>query len=270
MDGPFKKKYFVYPEEPVMANRCEKCGHHFNPLEFDDHMNVCPKCAFHHRITAKQRIQILIDEDTFVELYADLQSKNPLSFPGYEEKIQSDQEKTGLQEAVVTGVGHIGGIACALAVMDSFFRMGSMGAVVGEKIFLLIEHARQLHLPLVICSASGGARMQEGVLSLMQMAKTSAALAHFQSEGNLFISFLTDPTTGGVSASFAMLGDYQIAEPGAMIGFAGRRVIEQTIRQKLPDDFQTAEFLLAHGQIDLVIHRHQTKQMIHKLFALHR
>src|SRR5699024_7592079 len=195
----------------------------------------------------------------FQEWDRELVSTNPLNFPDYDKKLEKDRQKTGLNEGVVTGKGLIEGQAAAFAVMDAGFRMGSMGSVIGEKIARAIENARNESLPLIMFTASGGARMQEGVLSLMQMTKTSVALKRFDASGGLAISVMTHPTTGGVSASFASLGDYNFAEPGALIGFAGRRIIEQTIREKLPEDFQTAEFLLKHGQLDQVVHRHDMK-----------
>ena len=198
-----------------------------------------------------------------------LKSENPLKFPSYTEKIASDSEKTGLNEAVLTGIGKIGGNEVAIAIMDSHFRMGSMGSVVGEKITRAVETATEKGIPVIIFSASGGARMQEGVLSLMQMAKTSVALQRHAEKGLLFISVMTYPTTGGVSASFASVGDINIAEPRALIGFAGRRVIEQTVREKLPDNFQTAEFLLEHGQVDAVIDRRELTEALAKLIGLH-
>jgi acetyl-CoA carboxylase carboxyl transferase subunit beta len=196
-------------------------------------------------------------------------SENPLGFPDYLEKLEKDREKTNLSEAIVTGEGDIEGIKVVVAVMDSHFRMGSMGSVVGEKITRAIEKAKEMHVPFLIFTASGGARMQEGVLSLMQMAKTSAALKMFSDEGGLIISIMTHPTTGGVSASFASLGDYNLAEPGALIGFAGRRIIEQTIREELPEDFQTSEFLLKHGQLDGVIDRHDLKETLTTILDIH-
>src|SRR5699024_1608645 len=194
---------------------------------------------------------------------------NPLDFPDYIEKVEQDQEKTKLKEAVVTGKGTIDGVQAAIAVMDSRFRMGSMGSVVGEKIARAIENARKERIPFIIFTASGGARMQEGVLSLMQMAKTSIAIKRFSDAGGFMISVMTHPTTGGVSASFASIGDYNFAEPGALIGFAGRRIIEQTIREKLPQDFQTAEFQLKHGQLDKVIHREDMKKILTTLLMIH-
>lgn len=197
-------------------------------------------------------------------------SENPLEFPEYLDKLEKDREKTGINEAVVTGKGTINGLTTAFGVMDAHFRMGSMGSVVGEKIARAIERAREQKLPFIIFTASGGARMQEGVLSLMQMTKTSVAIERFHRSGGLLITVMTHPTTGGVSASFASLGDYNLAEPGALIGFAGRRIIEQTIREKLPDDFQTAEFLLKHGQLDKVVHRHDLKELLTDLLDIHQ
>lgn len=197
-------------------------------------------------------------------------SENPLQFPDYLEKLEKDRIKAKINEAVVTGTGKINGIDCVIAIMDANFRMGSMGSVVGEKITRAIEKADEWKYPFIIFTASGGARMQEGVLSLMQMAKTSVALKRFSENGGLFISVMTHPTTGGVSASFASVGDYNFAEPGALIGFAGRRIIEQTIREELPDDFQTAEFLLKHGQLDAVIHRHELKEKLSLVLDIHQ
>lgn len=198
-----------------------------------------------------------------------LQTTNPLNFPAYVEKVEADIKKTGLNEAVLTGVGALKGMQVVVAVMDSHFRMGSMGSVVGEKITRAVEKATELKVPFIIYTASGGARMQEGVLSLMQMAKTSVALKRHSEEGLLYISILTHPTTGGVSASFASIGDYNIAEPQSLIGFAGRRVIEQTVREKLPDDFQTAEFLLDHGQLDAIFNRTEMRDKIATIVKLH-
>jgi acetyl-CoA carboxylase carboxyl transferase subunit beta len=219
---------------------------------------------------ARERIASLLDHGSFLEYDSDMRSENPLNFEGYLEKLEKDKEKTKLNEAVVTGEGTIGGFPVVIAVMDASFRMGSMGSVVGEKITRAIEKAKKKNIPFIIFTASGGARMQEGVLSLMQMAKTSAALKLFSDEGGLIISVMTHPTTGGVSASFASLGDYNFAEPGALIGFAGRRIIEQTIREELPEDFQTAEFLLKHGQLDSVLHRHQLRDTLINLLDIHQ
>ena len=221
------------------------------------------------KMTAQERIEIFLDEDTFVSMDDHLETVNPLNFPGYTEKVKSDSNKTGLNEAVLTGVGKLQGQTIVVAVMDSHFRMGSMGSVVGEKITRAVEKATELKVPFIIYTASGGARMQEGVLSLMQMAKTSVALRRHSDHGLLYISILTHPTTGGVSASFASVGDINLAEPKALIGFAGRRVIEQTVREKLPEDFQTAEFLMDHGQLDAVVHRKQMRDTVANLVNLH-
>lgn len=221
-------------------------------------------------LTAYERIDSLIDPNTFVEYDKEMISKNPLGFPNYLERLEADKEKSNLNEAVVTGEGTMDSHPVVIAVMDSRFRMGSMGSVVGEKIARAVEKADEKNFPFLIFTASGGARMQEGVISLMQMAKTSAALKRFSENRGLFISVMTHPTTGGVSASFASVGDYNFAEPGALIGFAGRRIIEQTIREELPKDFQTAEFLLKHGQLDRVIHRAEMKETLVKILDMHR
>ncbi len=246
--------------------KCPSCqAVMFNKTLKENHL-VCTKCSYHFIMGAMERIHQLTDEKSFAEINADLRSEDPLKFSAvkaYMEKIKQDQKKTGLKEACVTGTAKINGKACALGVTDSRFIMGSMGSVVGEKITRLIEHALENKLPLIVVSGSGGgARMYEGALSLMQMAKTSVALARLQSAGLSFISVLTNPTMGGVMASFASLGDIIIAEPRALLGFAGPRVIEQTIRQKLPADFQTSEFLLEHGLVDMVVDRQDLKQKL--------
>lgn len=255
--------------EGIMT-KCPVCKKIMFTKELEKNLKVCLHCEHHFPMSAKERIASIVDEGSFVELAKNMVSLNPLNFPEYEEKLKKDQEKTKILEAVVTGTGSIRGYETALAVMDSNFRMGSMGSVVGEKLKRLVEKADELKIPLIIFAASGGARMQEGVLSLMQMAKVSVALKKFSTNGGLYISVMTHPTTGGVSASFASLGDYNFAEPKALIGFAGRRVIEQTIREKLPDDFQTAEFLLKHGQLDAVIHRKDLRDKLAFLLELHR
>lgn len=237
--------------------------------ELNKNLKVCLNCGHHHPMSSFERIESLVDEGTFVEYDKEMVSQNPLEFPDYLEKLEKDREKTDINEAVVTGEGEINGFRVVLAVMDARFRMGSMGSVVGEKITRAIEKAAEQNLPFIIFTASGGARMQEGVLSLMQMAKTSAALKMLSNKGGLIISMMTHPTTGGVSASFASLGDYNFAEPGALIGFAGRRIIEQTIREDLPEDFQTSEFLLKHGQLDAVVHRHQLKETLTNILDIH-
>lgn len=252
-----------------LMKKCAKCHKIYYRKELKKLLMVCPDCDHHHPLSAWERIESLMDDHTFIEWDENLTTGNPLQFPDYEEKIIQDQHQTKLNEAVITGKGTMNGIETAICVMDARFRMGSMGSVVGEKITRAIEKARKESLPFIIFTASGGARMQEGILSLMQMAKTSMAVKRFSGEGGLFISVMTHPTTGGVSASFASLGDYNFAEPQALIGFAGRRIIEQTIREKLPEDFQTAEFLLKHGQLDQVIHRHEMKEYLTKILSLH-
>lgn len=254
--------------EGIMT-KCPECKNIILTKDLIKLMKVCPKCDHHLKMTATERVACLFDEETFKSIDDHLKTENPLNFPAYTEKVESDARKTGLNEAVLTGTGKIDGLEIAIAIMDPHFRMGSMGSVVGEKITRAIEKATALGIPMIIFSASGGARMQEGVLSLMQMAKTSVALTRHASEGLLYISVMTYPTTGGVSASFASVGDINIAEPKALIGFAGRRVIEQTVREKLPEDFQTAEFLLDHGQLDAVVHRTAMKETISKIVRLH-
>jgi acetyl-CoA carboxylase carboxyl transferase subunit beta len=230
---------------------------------------ICQKCDHHFRLTAWERIQITLDPDTFVEFDSDLEPQDILGFPEYPEKLAAAQKQTGLREAVVTGMGSVGGYQVVVVVMDSYFIMGSMGTVVGEKVARAVEQAVQHRVPLIIFSASGGARMQEGILSLMQMGKTAAAIGRLDSAGLLYISVLTDPTMGGVSASFAFLGDVILAEPGALIGFAGPRVIEQTLRQKLPGGFQKAEFLQEHGFVDAVVPRNRLRDTIIKILGMH-
>ncbi|MEV5025933.1 acetyl-CoA carboxylase, carboxyltransferase subunit beta [Paenibacillus sp. LPE1-1-1.1] len=271
-----KKKYATIPSEPRkrevpegLMNKCSKCGTIQYSKELEKNLKVCSSCGHHYRLTAWERIALTLDEGHLLEYDADMESVDPLNFPGYASKLEQQKNKSNLRDAVITGEGTIGGFPVVVAVMSFDFFTGSMGSVVGEKITRAIEAAHAKELPLLIFSTSGGARMQESILSLMQMAKTSAALSKFQGAGGLFISIFTDPTTGGVSASFASLGDYNLAEPGALIGFAGRIVIEQTIRQKLPDDFQTAEFNLQHGQLDKVVHRKDMKPTLAKLLDMH-
>lgn len=264
---PDEKKKQDVPAGLMM--KCDNCQSIYYRKELEKNIYVCPNCDYHHQLFAWNRIQSLFDENSFEEWDVNMTSNNPLHFPEYEEKIKKDQKKTGLKEAVVTGKGFIDGHETAFAVMDASFRMGSMGSVVGEKITRAIEKAREAQIPFIIFTASGGARMQEGVLSLMQMAKTSTAIKRLSDAGGLMISVMTHPTTGGVTASFASLGDYNFAEPGALIGFAGRRIIEQTTREKLPNDFQTAEFLMKHGQLDRIIHRHEMKSMLATVLNIH-
>ncbi|MBL1230844.1 acetyl-CoA carboxylase carboxyltransferase subunit beta [Enterococcus sp. BWB1-3] len=230
---------------------------------------VCLHCGYSFRIGAWERMAVTVDKKSFHEWDNDIKTKDPLSFPNYHEKIKSMQEKTNLNEAVLTGRAQIQGNETAIAVMDANFIMGSMGTVVGEKITRLFERAAKEKLPVVIFTASGGARMQEGIMSLMQMAKISAAVKRHSKQGLLYITVLTDPTTGGVTASFAMEGDVILAEPQSLIGFAGRRVIEQTIRQELPEDFQKAEFLLKHGFADKIIPRNQMREVLGSILKMH-
>ncbi|MEL3972608.1 acetyl-CoA carboxylase, carboxyltransferase subunit beta [Rossellomorea oryzaecorticis] len=274
---PKKKKYATIPSEAAkqdvpegIMTKCPECKKIMYTKELQKNLKVCLHCGYHHGMSSTERVDCFIDEGTFEEINADLVSVNPLGFPDYLEKVEKDRKKTGLNEAVLTGSGKVNGIEVIVAIMDSRFRMGSMGSVVGEKITRAIEEADKRHVPFIIFTASGGARMQEGVLSLMQMAKTSVALKRFSENGGLFISVMTHPTTGGVSASFASVGDYNFAEPGALIGFAGRRIIEQTIREDLPEDFQTAEFLLKHGQLDEVISRMEMKEKIGLVLDIHQ
>lgn len=270
-----RSKYFTVRKEPRreipegLWIKCEVCGEILYTRELERNLKVCRKCGHHFRLTAAERTQLTLDAGSFTEFNADLQSEDCLDFPLYADKLAAAREATGLAEAVVTGYGSIDSHRVVVAVLDCRFIMGSMGVVVGEKVTRAVEAALEQHLPLVIFSASGGARMQEGILSLMQMAKTAAALARFDQAKGLFISVLTDPTMGGVSASFAFLGDIILAEPGAQIGFAGPRVIEQTIHQKLPDGFQQAEFLKEHGFIDAVVPRQQMRGLIARLLHLH-
>ena len=249
--------------------KCETCGEIIFNKNLDENLNVCLKCGHHFTLAASVRITVTVDKDTFTEYDKDMVSFDPLEFKGaktYKDKLAADQLSTGLKDAVITGDGLIEGKKTVVVVTDSRFIMGSMGSVVGEKITRAIESATKNKLPLVIVSGSGGgARMYEGMLSLMQMAKTSAALKYYHQEGRPFISVLTDPTMGGVMASFAGLGDIILAEPKALIGFAGPRVIEQTIRQKLPPGFQRSEFLLEHGLIDMIVHRKNMKETLSKL-----
>jgi acetyl-CoA carboxylase carboxyl transferase subunit beta len=282
LKGLFKKTKYVTtslptyekPPTPNIPNgmwiKCNSCDQIVYKKDQEDNNKICPYCGHHFRITARERIALIIDEDSFSELDQDLSTLNPLNYPKYEDKITQQQEKAKIKEAVITGIGRICGEETVIAVMDSHFLMGSMGSVVGEKITRAVEEATKRRLPIIIFSTSGGARMQEGIYSLMQMAKTSAAIAKHDEEGLLYISVLTDPTTGGVTASFAMLGDIILAEPGALIGFAGPRVIEQTIKQKLPQGFQKSEFLLEHGLIDEIIPRNHLKETLGRLLHLHK
>ncbi len=229
---------------------------------------VCT-CGYHFRMKARQRIKLITDKDSFIELFSSVKLENPLNFPGYKDKAETARVASSEEEAVITGVAEIGKQKCCLFVMESYFMMGSMGSAVGEKITLLFEYALKHRLPVVGFTVSGGARMQEGLLSLMQMAKTSAAVKRHSDAGLLYIAVLTDPTTGGVTASFAMEADIILAEPGATVGFAGKRVIEQTTKKSLPKEFQTSEFVLEHGFIDKIVQRQNQKKMLSLLLKMH-
>ncbi|MBQ7871201.1 MAG: acetyl-CoA carboxylase, carboxyltransferase subunit beta [Oscillospiraceae bacterium] len=229
---------------------------------------VCP-CGYHFRMKARQRIQMLADRDSFQELFSSLRAGNPLDFPGYTEKVETVRAVSGEEEAVLCGTARIGKQPCCLFVMEPYFMMGSMGSAVGEKITSLFEYAVEQRLPVIGCTVSGGARMQEGLLSLMQMARTSAAVKRHSDAGLLYIALLTDPTTGGVTASFAMEADIILAEPGATVGFAGARVIEQTTRKPLPRGFQKAEFVLEHGFIDSIVSRPNQRKLLAELLKMH-
>ena len=260
----------IRPEVPDgMLKKCNVCKAAVFVDEVKKNNYICPHCGNYFRIHARRRIEMITDEGSFEEWNETMPVSNPLCYKGYEEKLKQLQEKTGLDEAIVTGRAKIGGFPVALGVCDSRFLMASMGENVGEKIALAVEKATEERLPVIIFSCSGGARMQEGIVSLMQMAKTSAAIKRHSDAGLLYISVLTNPTTGGVTASFAMLGDIILAEPGALIGFAGPRVIEQTIRQKLPKGFQRSEFLLEHGFLDQIVTRNEMKNTLAELLHLH-
>ncbi len=250
--------------------KCEKCGEILYKEAVINNLNICPNCGYYFRMHIEKRLELIIDEGTYKRFNLNLETTNPLELEDYTKKLKTLREKTGLEEAVACGTGNINGEKVVICIMDSGFLMGSMGIVVGEKITYSIEQAIKQKLPLVIFSVSGGARMQEGIISLMQMAKTTAALTKLDEAGLLYISVLTDPTYGGVTASFASLGDIILAEPKAMIGFAGQRVIEQTIGESLPEGFQTAEFLLEHGFIDKIVERKDLKDTIYKLIMFHK
>ncbi len=267
LEGSAEKQQNVpfVPEE--MWIKCPNCNTMLLTTDMEENLHVCTHCDHHFRLSAKQRIDLLADKHTFEEHDAKLTSKNILDFPGYDEKLQKAKKKSN--ESVICGVCGISGIKTVLCVMDAEFMMGSMGTVTGEKITRAFEYATEKRLPVVVCTVSGGARMQEGILSLMQMAKTSGAVKRHSDAGLLYITVLTDPTTGGVTASFAMEGDIILAEPNALVAFAGPRVIEQTMRQKLPKDFQTSEFVLQKGFIDAVVSRGKLKKTIYRLLKIH-
>ena len=250
--------------------KCDKCKEIIYKETIRENMNICPNCGGYFRMHINRRLESIIDEGTYQKFDLNIDTTNPLNLEDYPKKIKALREKTGLQEAVSAGKGKINGEDVVICVMDSGFLMGSMGSVVGEKITYSMEKAIELGIPFIIFCTSGGARMQEGIISLMQMAKTTAAVAKLNKAGILYISVLTDPTYGGVTASFASIADIVLAEPGAMIGFAGQRVIKQTIGQELPEGFQTSEFLLEHGFIDEIVERKDMKSMLYKLVKFHK
>lgn len=258
---------------PGLWTKCVHCSAQLPKKDLEENDMVCPLCDYHFRINARTRISQLFDKDSFEEVYSGVKPTDPLDFVDtepYKDRIKKAKDKTGLDEAVITGIGKINGNKIATAVMDFEYMGGSMGSVVGEKVTRMMEEAIKQKIPMLAITSSGGARMQESALSLMQMAKTSCACAKMDEESILYITLLTEPTFGGVTASFATLGDIIIAEQGARIGFAGRRVIEQTIRQKLPSDFQTAEYLLKYGQVDIVSKRKDLKETLTKILEIHK
>lgn len=279
--GIFKKRQYgivnLTKEEavdiPVVPDgtwvKCDSCGKILYKKVLEENYKICNHCGGYFRLGAFERVDQVCDKGSFEEFNSGISSRNPMDFEGYDKKLKSNREKSGLTEAVITGKCKINGIKSIVAVMDSNFLMGSMGIAVGEKITLAIEKATREKLPIIIFTTSGGARMQEGIFSLMQMAKVSSAIAKHNDEGLLYITVLTDPTTGGVTASFASLGDIILAEPKALVGFAGRRVIEGTIKEKLPDNFQSAEFLLENGFVDKIVKREDMKITLYKLLKLH-
>lgn len=275
----FKRKKYIQltPKETVEVKKelwikCENCGKLIYTKKLQENLKVCSECDFHFRMTAEERIKMLIDNGTFVKKWEDMISLDPLNFTGtksYKEKLEEEMRKTNMKEALVAGTGKIGGIPVIIGILDSHFIMGSMGSVVGEKFSRMCEFAIENGLPLIsVSGGGGGARMYEGVISLMQMAKTSASVGKLKKAGILYISVITDPTMGGVAASFVFLGDILIAEPKALIGFTGPRVIEQTIKQKIPPGFQRSEFLYEHGLIDMVVHRSQIKETLTKILRI--
>ena len=260
----------IKPEVPdELFSQCPGCKYTIYQKDLGSE-RICPHCGYTFRISAQERLALTIDMGTFLEMFKGIETQDPLNFPGYRKKLTLMREKTGLDEAVVTGTALIKGEKVVLGIMDSNFIMASMGTVVGEKITRLFEFATDEKLPVVLFTASGGARMQEGIMSLMQMAKISAAVKRHSNAGLFYLTILTDPTTGGVTASFAMEGDIILAEPQSLVGFAGRRVIENTVREDLPEDFQKAEFLLEHGFVDAIVKRRELPDMIARLVRLHK
>lgn len=256
--------------QPVSYFKCTSCLNDISSQVLKEHLYLCPHCGGHIRMPGYDRLEMVLDPGTIKELFTSVRPKNPIGFPEYEQKLKDMNKQTGLDEACLCADGRIAGERVICAVLDSSFMMGSMGTAVGEKVTLAAEYAQRHRAPLIIFSASGGARMQEGIFSLMQMAKTSAAVKQFSDSGGFFISCITHPTTGGVTASFASLGDITLAEPGALFGFAGPRVIEQTIRQKLPEGFQRSEFQQEHGFVDAIVPRQQMRETLVTLILLHR
>lgn len=276
--SPKESKYVTVPlnnnfKENSVDDRfwiyCKGCNDHVFKKDIEENLNICPKCSRHYKFKARDRVNLLSDKGSFNEFQFDIDIQDPLNFPNYIDKLNLYKKKTKEDEAVICGVCGINKIKSVICVMNPDFMMGSMGSIVGDKITYSIEYAADNNLPIIICSASGGARMQEGMVSLIQMVKTSQALSKLEKKALPYISVLTDPTTGGVTASFAMLGDIIISEPNTLIGFAGPRVIEQTINQKLPEGFQTSEFLLEHGFIDMIVNRVEMKETIYKILSLH-
>ncbi|MBI5360231.1 MAG: acetyl-CoA carboxylase carboxyltransferase subunit beta [Planctomycetes bacterium] len=271
----FKK--FVFRKKKEMPNglwqRCDECNNLIYRKVVDERMKTCPECNYHFTLSAQERVDLLLDKGSFEEFWTNVAPADPLEFTAlqsYKTKIDEAQKETGMKDAVVTGKGAINGKQIVVAVIDQRFMMGSMGSVMGEKITRAVEKAHELKLPLVIFSASGGARMQEGSLSLMQMAKTSTAIARFREDGGLYVSVLTNPTFAGVMASFASLGDIMLAEPRALIGFTGPRVIRETIKQELPEGFQMSEFMLEHGFIDRIVPRQKLREELFKIITYYR
>lgn len=269
-----KKKYVTLTSKSKLTvdvvddnkwKKCNRCNEIIYNEDLKNNLNICPKCGNYFRLTAFERIELLIDEGTFLEEDITLSSKNILNFPGYDEKIEIAREKSRMVDGVISGIGKMNGMEVSIAAMDFSFMGGSMGSVVGEKVTRALERGLERKIPVIVVSSSGGARMQEGILSLMQMAKTSGAIKRLNEAGIPFISVPVDPTTGGVTASFAMLGDVIVTEPNALIAFAGPRVIEQTVNQKLPKGFQRAEFLLEHGMIDVISERKDLKTTIYRI-----
>lgn len=264
-----KEEPGVFQNNESIITKCPNCKKILYSKELYKRLNVCSNCDHHLMITSTDRMEALLDEGSETRLFEGITSANPLDFPNYESKLEGDKEKTGLNEAVIVSEGTMDGTPVVIAIMDPRFRMGSMGSAVGEKLARAFNHATDKRLPVVVFTASGGARMQEGIISLMQMAKVSVAVERHSNAGLLYIAYMTNPTTGGVSASFASVGDINLAERGALIGFAGRRVIEETIKEKLPDDFQTAEFLLKHGQLDDVVDRRSMRDYLSRILSMH-